>query len=69
MTQEEKNTIIGEVLSSIRTNSKTIADLTPVTSLSDSDSFEVGGGKRVTYKTLSDLISSMSTEDLDVYRA
>lgn len=58
MTSEEKQEIVSAVLSSIRTNSRTIAQLTPVTSLSDSDSIEIAGGKRVTIATLRQIISA-----------
>lgn len=54
--QEDLQSIVSAVLSSIRTNSRTIEQLTPVTSLNDSDSIEVGGGKRITYGTLKQLI-------------
>lgn len=52
ITQDELQGIINAVLSSIRTNSLTIDQLTPVTSLSDDDSFEINGGKRITYRML-----------------
>ena len=61
MTQEEFQSIVNAVLSAIRTNSRTIAQLTAVPSLSDSDSFEVSGGKRVTYGVLKSLIASFSS--------
>lgn len=54
--QEDLQSIVSAVLSSIRTNSRTIEQLTPVTSLNDNDSIEVGGGKRITYGTLKQLI-------------
>lgn len=65
MTDSELTTIVSRVLTSLQTNSKTIEDLTPVTSLSDTDVFEIGGGKKVTYKVLRDLIASMSSADQD----
>ena len=49
MTEQEKQEIINAVLAALRTNSKTIAQLTPVTELSDDDSFEVSGGRRISY--------------------
>ena len=52
MTSEEKQEIINAVLSSIRTNSKTIAQLTPVTEMSDDDYIELSGGRRVAYSVL-----------------
>lgn len=57
ITQDEFQSIVSAVLSSIRTNSRTIDQLTPVTSLSDIDSFEINGGKKVTYDVLKKLIT------------
>ena len=68
ITPDEQQSIVSAVLSSIRTNSRTIDQLTPVTSLSDSDSFEIAGGKRVTYKVLRDLIASLSSSEQDSLR-
>ncbi|MEZ3465310.1 hypothetical protein [Muribaculum intestinale] len=65
ITQDEMQSIVSAVLSAIRTNSRTIDQLTPVTSLSDNDSFEINGGKRVTYKVLRDLIASLSSTEQD----
>lgn len=47
MTDTEKQAIIDAVISSLRTNSRTIEQLTPVPTLSDDDMFEVNGGRRV----------------------
>ena len=63
ITQDEMQSIVSAVLSSIRTNSRTIDQLTPVTSLSDNDSFEINGGKKITYNVLKTLIGQ-SVEDL-----
>ena len=49
MTEQEKQEIINSVLAALRTNSKTITQLTPVTKLSDDDSFEISGGRRISY--------------------
>lgn len=68
ITPDEQQSIVSAVLSSIRTNSRTIDQLTPVTSLSDNDSFEINGGKRVTYKVLRDLIASLSSSEQDSLR-
>ena len=65
ITQDEMQSIITAVLSAIRTNSRTIGQLTPVTTLSDDDSFEIDGGKRVTYAVLRDLIASLSSTEQD----
>lgn len=68
ITPDEQQSIVSAVLSSIRTNSRTIDQLTPVTSLSDSDSFEINGGKRVTYKVLRDLIEILFTTAIDTLK-
>ena len=65
ITQDEMLSIINAVLSSIRTNSRTIGQLTAVTSLNDNDSFEIDGGKRVTYAVLRGLIESLSSIEHD----
>ena len=65
MTSEEKQEIISAILSSIRTNSKTITQLTPVTELADADSFEIDGGRRVTYGVLKELIAELFNIDTD----
>ena len=68
ITQDELNGIVSAVLSSIRTNSKTIEQMTPAISLGETDYFEVSGGKKVSYSVLKELIGSMSTEDQDSLR-
>lgn len=65
LTQEELQGIISSVLASIRTNSRTIDQLTPVTMLSDNDCFEINGGKKVSYKVLRELIVSLSSAEQD----
>ena len=52
----ELQNIVDAVLSTIRTHSCTIDDLTPVTSLSANDSIEIAGGRRITYGTLLNII-------------
>lgn len=66
ITQNEIQGIVNSVLSAIRTNSRTIDQLTPVAGLSDNDSFEIGGGKRVTYSVLKALLTLIMTEKIDV---
>lgn len=65
MTNAELQTIVSSVLSSLQTNARSISGLTPVTTLSDSDLFEVSGGRCVSYGVLKNLISSMSADDQD----
>ena len=50
LTDNEFQNIVSAVLSSIRTNSRKIDQLTPVTMLTESDNLEVSGGKRVSFK-------------------
>lgn len=56
MTQEEITTIVEQVLQALLTNGKTISQLTAVTGVSDSDCFEISGGKKVSFSTLAGLI-------------
>lgn len=56
MTQEEMNTIVQQVVAALLTNGKTISQLTAVTGVSDSDCFEISGGKKVSFSTLAGLI-------------
>lgn len=65
LTQTELQSVVNAVLSSIRTNSRTIDQLTTVNSLSETDCFEIGGGKKVKYSTLRDLIASASATTQD----
>lgn len=67
--QDDMRSIVNAVLSSLQTNSRTIEQLTAVTSLSDSDCFEINGGKKVTYGVLRGLIESLSTSDQDSLKA
>lgn len=60
ITNDEKQSIINAVLSSIRTNSRTIDQLTIVTKVADTDNFEIHGGKRVAFSKLRELILSKS---------
>lgn len=64
MTTEEKNAIVNDILASLATNSKTIEQLTPVTTLADDDVIEVGGGRYVTFAILKSLVSELSDDDL-----
>jgi hypothetical protein len=65
MTTDELQSIVTQVISAIRTNSKTIDQLSAVESLGDGDYFEVNGGRKVAYATLRDLIASLSTTEQD----
>jgi hypothetical protein len=65
MTTDELNSIVAQVISAIRTNSKTIDQLSAVDSLGDEDYFEVNGGRKVSYSVLMTLINSLSSTEQD----
>ena len=65
---QEQQVIFDAVIASLRTNSKTIEQLTPQTSLGSNDWFELNGGRKVSYTVLRDLIASMSSSDQDSLR-
>ena len=67
MTNEEKQEIVNAVLAALHTHGKTIGQLTPVTSPSDSDTFELSGGRNLSYGKLKDLITAIFTEELQGY--
>ena len=58
MTNEELQTVVAAVIQSLKTNGKTIDQLTPVTSLANSDSLEVSGGKKIAFSKLKELVAS-----------
>ena len=67
MTNEEKQEIVNEVLAALQTHGKTIGQLTPVTSPSDSDTFELSGGRNLSYGKLKELITDIFTAALNDY--
>lgn len=58
MTNEELQTVVAAVIQALKTNGKTIDQLTPVTSLANSDSLEVSGGKKIAFSKLKELVAS-----------
>lgn len=58
MTNEELQTVVAAVIQSLKTNGKTIDQLTPVTSIANSDSLEVSGGKKIAFSKLKELVAS-----------
>ena len=58
MTNEELQTVVAAVIHALKTNGKTIDQLTPVTSLANSDSLEVSGGKKIAFSKLKELVAS-----------
>ena len=72
MTAQEKQEIVNAVLSAIRTNSRTISQLTAISSPSDSDSIELSGGKRITFGAFKRCVAesvSVATNAMKGYRA
>ncbi len=69
LSQDEMQSIINAVLSSIRTNSRTINQLTPVTSLDENDYFELSGGRRIRFDVLRQMILPEYEEDYNVVAA
>lgn len=59
LSETEFQNIVTAVLTSIRTNSRSIDQLTPVAALSDTDTLEIAGGKKVTYGKFKELVGSM----------
>ena len=66
LTQEQQE-VFDAVIASLRTNSKTIEQMTPQTSLGSADWFELNGGRKVSYDVLSNLINSLSSSDRDSF--
>lgn len=58
LNENEIQSIVDAVLSAIRTNSRTIEQLTIVQEPSDSDSLELSGGKRITVGALRRLVAA-----------
>lgn len=65
ISEDEYLNIVNAVVQSIRTNSLTIGQLIPVVSLKDTDTFEIDGGKKVTYGVLKSLIAALSQSEID----
>lgn len=65
ITADELQQIINAVLSSIRTNSRTIDQLSLATTLSDDNCFEVSGGKRVLFALLKKTIEEKPLTEIE----
>ena len=61
---QDQQTIFDAVITALRTNSKTIDQLTPQASLADSDYFELNGGRKVSYATLKSMFAALSDADI-----
>lgn len=69
MTEEEKQSIINEILSAIRTNSLTIDDLTQLDTMPSDAYIEISGGRRISCETLRQAVASLFEEDIDLQNA
>lgn len=58
MTPEELQEVVAAVIAALKTNSKTIDQLTAVTTLADTDNLEISGGKKVSFGNLKELVAS-----------
>lgn len=61
---QDQQTIFDAVITALRTNSKTIDQLTPQASLADSDYFELNGGRKVSYATMKSMFAALSDADI-----
>ena len=69
MTEEEKQSIISEILSAIRTNSLTIDDLTQLDTMPSDAYIEISGGRRISCETLKQAVASLFEKDIDLQNA
>ena len=74
MTPEEKQEIVQAVIAALKTNGRTIMQLTEATSISNSDFFEIHGGRRIAYSKLynnimDDLSDTIENFETDVNTA
>ncbi len=69
MTEEEKQSIINEILSAIRTNSLTIDDLTQLDTMPSDAYIEISGGRRISCEILKQAVASLFEEDIDLQNA
>lgn len=67
MTNEELQEIVAAVIAALKTNGKTIMQLTEVVSLQDSDYFEVSGSRRVSYEYLRGELVDATSDIIDTY--
>lgn len=65
LTPDEIQVIVNQVISAIRTNSRTIESLSLITSLGDDDCLEISGGKRISYGVLKLLLTILFTGKFD----
>lgn len=58
--------VITSVVTAIRTNSRTIGQLTPISTLSDNDMIEISGGRKISFGDLKTILDNVGREDLDI---
>ena len=68
MTPEELQEVVAAVIASLKTNGKTIMQLTEVTTVTDNDYFEIHGGRRVKYQYLYEELLSETQDIIDEYK-
>lgn len=67
MIDEQIQEIVAEVLQAVKTNSKTIEQLTPALSINDSDLVEIGGGRKITFGKFKEVVlAAIDPADIDV---
>ncbi len=69
MTPEEKQEIVQAVIAALKTNGRTIMQLTPVTTMTSGDNIELNGGRRVEYSVLYDQLYSAAETAIEAYKA
>lgn len=69
MTPEEKQEIVQAVIAALKTNGRTIMQLTPVTTMTSGDYIELNGGRRVEYSVLYDQLYSAAETAIEAYKA
>lgn len=63
--EDDLNEIVTQVILALNVNAKTITALTGTTSISDSDTFEIAGGKKVTFGTLKEALRTAMQKEFD----
>ena len=70
MTPEELQEVVAAVIAALKTNGKTIDQLTAVTALANSDNLEVSGGKKISFGKLKEIVAAdvtVSAEEIKGY--
>ncbi len=67
MTPEEKQEIVQAVIAALKTNGRTIMQLTEATRVSDSDYFEIHGGRRIAYSHLYENLLSETENIIETF--